>query len=113
MKVTDITTLHTYLVDIEHENTNYEVRVGDNGLGWDYNVLNVDDNDEIEEGTPLWLQLVRVADDAIDAKRNPVTIEDLRRIESLSDPNKMRTPDMLFRELQLINIIAKQLIKNH
>lgn len=113
MKVADITTLHTYLVDIEHENTNYEVRVGDNGLGWDYHVLNVDDNDEIEEGTPLWLQLVRVADDAIDAKRNPVTIEDLRRIESLSDPNKMRTPDMLFRELQLINIIAKQLIKNH
>ena len=116
MNVSNITTFHTYLVDIEHENTNYEVRIGDasiDGLAWEYAVLNVDDNEEIPAGTPLYVQLLGAAEDAIDAQKKPVTIEDLRRIETLSDPNKMRTPDMLFRELQLINIIAKQLIKNH
>jgi hypothetical protein len=114
MKVIDITTLPTYLVDVEHENTNYEVRVGDASIdAWEYAVLNVDDNEEIPAGTPLYDQLLKAAEDAIDAQKKPVTIEDLRRIETLSDPNKMRTPDMLFRELQLINIIAKQLIKKH
>lgn len=116
MNALNITTFHTHLVVIEHENTNYEVRIGDasiDGLAWEYTVLNVDDNEEIPAGTPLYDQLLKAAEDAIDAQKKPVTIEDLRRIEALSDPNKMRTPDMLFRELQLINIIAKQLIKNH
>ena len=116
MNVSNITTFHTHIVDIEHENTNYEVRIGDasiDGLAWEYDVRDIDNDEDIEKDNPLYVQLLRAAEDAIDAQKKPVTIEDLRRIETLSDPNKMRTPDMLFRELQLINIIAKQLIKNH
>ena len=113
MDVFNITTFSSFLVDIEHEEINYEVRVADTGLAWEYDVRDIDNNEEIEKDNPLYIQLLRAAEDAIDAQKKPVTIEDLRRIETLSDPNKMRTPDMLFRELQLINIIAKQLIKNH
>jgi hypothetical protein len=113
MDVFNIATFSSYLVDIEHENINYEVRVADTGLSWEYEVRDCDNNEDIEKDNPLFIKLLRAAEDALDAKKKPVTIEDLRRIETLSDPNKMRTPDMLFRELQLINIIAKQLIKNH
>ena len=113
MDVFNITTFSSFLVDIEHEEINYEVRVADTGLSWDYSIRDIDNNEDIEKDHPLYVQLLRAADDAIDTQKKPVTIEDLRRIETLSDPNKMRTPDMLFRELQLINIIAKQLIKNH
>jgi len=70
MDVFNITTFCSYLVDIEHENTNYEVRVADTGLSWEYEVRDVDNNEEIEKNNPLFIQLLRAAEDAIDARNN-------------------------------------------
>ena len=113
MKATGITTYHTHVVDVETETTTFSATFAENDFGHDCIVIDVDNNEEIEKSDPQYNAIVKAAEDFVDAKTKPLDIEDLRRIESLSDPNKMRTPDMLFRELQLINIIAKQLIKNH
>jgi len=112
MDVFNITTFSSYLVDIEHEDINYEVRVADTGLSWEYSIRDVDNNEEIEKDHPLYVQLLRAADDAIDIRQKPISIDDLRAIESLSDPAKMRTADMLYLDLVSSNAIAKRLIKN-
>ena len=112
MDVFNITTFSSFLVDIEHENINYEVRVADNGLSWDYSIRDIIFNEDIEKDHPLYVQLLRAADDAIDMRKQPVSVEDLRAIESLSDPAKMRTADMLYLDLVASNAIAKRLIKN-
>lgn len=112
MDVFNITTFSSFLVDIEHDNINYEVRVADNGLSWDYSIRDIDNNEDIEKDHPLYVQLLRAADDAIDMRKQPVSVEDLRAIESLSDPAKMRTADMLYLDLVASNAIAKRLIKN-
>lgn len=112
MDVFNITTFSSFLVDIEHEDINYEVRVADNGLSWDYSIRDIDNNEDIEKDHPLYVQLLRAADDAIDMRKQPVSVEDLRTIESLSDPAKMRTADMLYLDLVASNAIAKRLIKN-
>ena len=113
MKATGITTYHTHVVDVETETTTFSVMLAGEDFGWERLVTDIDNNEEIDQSDPQYNAIVKAAEDFVDAKTKPLDIEDLRRIESLSDPNKMRTPDMLFRELQLINIIAKQLIKNH
>ena len=113
MKATGITTFHTHIVDVETETTTFSATFAENDFGWDCVVIDVDNNEEIDASDPLFNAVSTVAEDYLDAKTKPIDIDDLRRIVELSDPNKMRTPDMLFRELQLINIIAKQLIKNH
>ena len=112
MDVFNITTFSSFLVDIEHENINYEVRVADTGLSWEYDIRDIDNNEDIEKDHPLYVQLLRAADDAIDMRKQPVSVEDLRTIESLSDPAKMRTADMLYLDLVASNAIAKRLIKN-
>lgn len=68
MDVFNITTFSSYLVDIEHELINYEVRVSDTGFSWEYEVHDCDNNELIEKNNPLFIQLLRAADDAIDAK---------------------------------------------
>jgi hypothetical protein len=68
MDVFNITTFSSYLVDIEHEDINYEVRVADTGLSWEYEVRDCDNNEEIEKDNPLFIKLLRAAEDAIDAK---------------------------------------------
>lgn len=68
MDVFNITTFSSYLVDIEHEEINYEVRVADTGLSWEYEVRDCDNNEEIEKNNPLFIQLLRAAEDAIDQK---------------------------------------------
>ena len=112
MDVFNITTFSSFLVDIEHDNINYEVRVADTGLSWEYSIRDIDNNEDIEKDHPLYVQLLRAADDAIDMRKQPVSVEDLRTIESLSDPAKMRTADMLYLDLVASNAIAKRLIKN-
>ena len=112
MDVFNITTFSSFLVDIEHDNINYEVRVADTGLSWEYDIRDIDNNEDIEKDHPLYVQLLRAADDAIDMRKQPVSVEDLRTIESLSDPAKMRTADMLYLDLVASNAIAKRLIKN-
>lgn len=110
----DIDVNKTYNVDIECDQGTFSVTFYPTGFGYDTVVLNVDENDEVTPGSVLYNELCNAADAAIDAQEKAADIhDDLQRIIELSDPNKMRTPDMLFRELQLINIIAKQLIKNH
>jgi len=64
MDVFNITTFCSYLVDIEHENINYEVRVADTGLSWEYEVRDCDNNEEIEKDNPLFIKLLRAAEDA-------------------------------------------------
>ena len=113
MKATGITTYPTHIVDVETETTTFSVTLAESDFGWETIVTDTDNNDDINASDPQYNAIVKAAEDFVDAKTKPLDIDDLRRIESLSDPNKMRTPDMLFRELQLINIIAKQLIKNH
>lgn len=117
MDVFNITTFSSYLVDIEHDNINYEVRVADNGLSWDYSVLNVDDHEEIEKNNPLFIQLLRAAEDAIDAKnKESINLKDwaynLREIERLSNPATMRTAEMLYTDLVALNAIVKRLANN-
>lgn len=110
----DVDVTKTYNVDIECDQGTFSVTFYPEGFGYDTVVLNVDDNDEVTPGSVLYNELCDAADAAIDAQEKVADIhDDLQRIVELSDPNKMRTPDMLFRELQLINIIAKQLIKTH
>lgn len=110
----DIDVTKTYNVDIECDQGTFSVAFYPAGFGYDTVVLNVDENDEVTPGSVLYEELCNAANAAIDAQEKAADIhDDLQRIIELSDPNKMRTPDMLFRELQLINIIAKQLIKNH
>lgn len=111
MDVFNITTFSSFLVDIEHEDINYEVRVADTGLSWEYSIRDVDNNEDVEKDHPLYVQLLRAADDAIDIRQKPISIDDLRAIESLSDPAKMRTADMLYMDLVASNAIAKRLIK--
>ena len=71
MDVFNITTFSSFLVDIEHEEINYEVRVADTGLSWEYDIRDIDNNEDIEKDHPLFIQLLRAAEDAIDAKNNP------------------------------------------
>lgn len=114
MDVFNITTFSSYLVDIEHEDINYEVRVADTGLSWEYEVRDCDNNEEIEKDNPLFIKLLRAADDAIDAQKKRADVHtQLREIERLSNPATMRTADMLFQDLKSLNDAVKQLIKNH
>ncbi len=117
MDVFNITTFCSYLVDIEHENINYEVRVADTGLSWEYSIRDVDNNEDVEKDHPLYVQLLRAADDALDAKnKESIDLKDwtynLREIERLSDPAIMRTPDMLYKDLVALNAIVKRLTNN-
>ena len=110
----DVEVDNSYNVDIECDQGTFSVSFAPEGFGFDTIVLNVDENDEVPAGSVLYNELCDAANAAIDALEKSLDIhDDLQRIIELSDPNKMRDPDMLFRELQLINIIAKQLIKNH
>lgn len=118
MDVFNITTFSSFLVDIEHGDINYEVRVADTGLSWEYEIRDVDNNEEIEKDNPLYIELLRAAEDAIDAKsKESISLKDwtynLREIERLSDPAKMRTADMLYTDLVALNAIVKRLIKTH
>lgn len=65
MVVTDKITYHTHIVDIEHENETFSVRLGENDFGWDIIVLNVDTCDEMDDSDPLFAQLVDVAEQYI------------------------------------------------
>ena len=117
MDVFNITTFSSFLVDIEHDNINYEVRVADTGLSWEYDIRDIDNNEDIEKDNPLYIQLLRAAEDAIDAKnKESISLKDwaynLREIERLSNPATMRTAEMLYTDLVALNAIVKRLANN-
>jgi hypothetical protein len=59
---TNLTTYATHIVDIETENTTYSVTLVEYDFYWDTRVLNVDECEEVEEGDPLYSELVAAAE---------------------------------------------------
>ena len=65
MEITNAVTLHTHIIDIEHEGTTYSVTFADNDWGHDITVLNVDTLDEIDPQSELYNLLVEFAEQSL------------------------------------------------
>jgi len=65
MEVSNIITYHTHVVDIEDGANTYSVTVTENDFGYDFQVLDVENYEEISEDNPIYALLVELAEEAI------------------------------------------------
>ena len=111
MQVSNIEKYPRYVVDVEHGDTTYTVHISEDAIYDEHFITNLDTADDIPQSDPLYKQLLDAAYDAINAERNRIiTRDDLQEVLFRLSPNKMRTTQMLHRDVVAAYAMMQELM---
>lgn len=110
MEVTNIEKYPRYVVDVEHNPTEYTVHISVDAMEDSHYIIDCNTYEELDRTDPSYAVILDAAYAAIRAEKDKVSREDLLMVASLANPNVMSTPEMMHKRLTQIDALIREIL---